>query len=152
MITDRLKDLLVTAGGKKVAPQPIEARLKTQPAGSAEAVLLGDRRPYVIALLVPNFAQLEAEAQARGWASPHARAGRAPRRPGPLPARDRSVEPGPGPFEQIKNFALLEGELTQEAGELTPTLKVRRRVVADRHAKEIEALYAGPTMATVTGR
>src|SRR5439155_5972450 len=68
VITDRLKDLLVTAGGKKVAPQPIETRLKESPLVS-EAVLLGDRRPYVVALIVPDFAALGAEAARRGWAS-----------------------------------------------------------------------------------
>src|SRR6185436_8010215 len=65
VITDRLKDLLVTAGGKKVAPQPVEAKLK----GSkwvSEAVLLGDRRPFVVCLLVPNFGNLQAEANAKG--------------------------------------------------------------------------------------
>ncbi|MGH7741461.1 MAG: AMP-dependent synthetase/ligase, partial [Candidatus Eiseniibacteriota bacterium] len=65
-ITDRIKDLLVTAGGKKVAPQPIEARLKTSK-WISEAVLLGDQRPFISCLLVPNFANLEAEARARGW-------------------------------------------------------------------------------------
>src|SRR5678816_782556 len=67
-ITDRLKDLLVTAGGKKVAPQPLEASLKTSKFVS-EAVLIGDRMPYVVALIVPNFANLDLEAKARGWAA-----------------------------------------------------------------------------------
>jgi long-chain acyl-CoA synthetase len=65
-ITDRIKDLLVTAGGKKVAPQPIEGRLKTSK-WISEAVLIGDQRPFIACLVVPNFANLEAEARARGW-------------------------------------------------------------------------------------
>jgi long-chain acyl-CoA synthetase len=143
-ITDRLKDLLVTAGGKKVAPQPLEARLKQSP-WVAEAVLLGDQRPYVVALLVPNFTALEAEAKQRGW-SFHSRAD--------LLARPETTElfgseierlnAGLAPFEQIKRFALLERDLTQDQGELTPTLKVKRRIVADRYTSLIESLYARP--------
>jgi fatty-acyl-CoA synthase len=142
-ITDRLKDLLVTAGGKKVAPQPLEAKLKTSKWVS-EAVLLGDREPFVVCLLVPNFANLEAEAQARGWSAPTHRELLA--RPEVLALYqaelDRANE-GLAHFEQIKKFALLERELTQESGELTPTLKVRRRVVAERYADVIQRLYAG---------
>src|SRR5262249_12254815 len=67
-ITDRLKDLLVLAGGKKVAPQPLEAKLKDRP-WISEAVMLGDRRSFVVCLIVPDFAALEAEARSRGWAT-----------------------------------------------------------------------------------
>jgi long-chain acyl-CoA synthetase len=146
VITDRLKDLLVTAGGKKIAPQPIEAKLKDS-GWIGEAVLLGDRRPYVVALLVPHFAKLEAEAGARGW-----------------PAHDRSVllahsdvraiyaaeiervNATLAPFEQIKTFELIDHDLTQESGELTPSLKVKRRVIVEHFAPMIEAMYgAGNT-------
>jgi long-chain acyl-CoA synthetase len=141
-ITDRLKDLLVTAGGKKVAPQPIENELR-RGRWIAEAVLLGDGRPYVVALLVPQYAALEAEAKANGWragsraellAHPSVRAliqGEVDRVNAPL-----------APFQTIKRFALFESELTQEAGELTPTLKVKRRVITQRYAAMIDALYA----------
>ncbi len=141
-ITDRLKDLLVTAGGKKVAPQPLEGRLKTSKWVS-EAVLLGDRRPCVVALIVPNFANLEAEARAKGWpfasrdeliARPEARA--------IVQAEIDRLNADLAPFEQVKKFSLLSRDLTQEAGELTPTLKVRRRVIAQQFAEIIEALYA----------
>jgi long-chain acyl-CoA synthetase len=142
-ITDRLKDLLVTAGGKKVAPQPIEARLKTS-RWVSEAVLLGDARPYVVSLLVPNFANLEAEARAHGWRYGNSQE---------LLARPevRSLYQGEidrvnadlARFEQIKTFALLDRELTQQSGDLTPTLKVKRRVVQQRYAEVIESLYAG---------
>jgi len=144
VITDRLKDLLVTAGGKKVAPQPVEAKLK----GSkwvSEAVLLGDRRPFVVCLLVPNFGNLQAEANAKGWT-----AGSVPElleRP-EVRSLYQSVIDGVNEdlarFEQIKQFALLDRELTQESGELTPTLKVRRRVLVERFAPVIERLYRSP--------
>jgi long-chain acyl-CoA synthetase len=146
-ITDRKKDLIVTAGGKKVAPQPIEARLKNS-RWVSEAVLLGDRKPYVVALLAPDFAPLEAEAKARGWAFATRRelVGRAE----VLSLYQREIEAvnqDLAPFEQIKKFVLLENEMTQDRGELTPTLKVRRRVVAEKYASLIEGLYAGPAVA-----
>jgi long-chain acyl-CoA synthetase len=140
-ITDRLKDLLVTAGGKKVAPQPIEARLKLSKWVS-EAVLIGDNRPFVSALLAPNFASLEAEAKLRGWTF-HPVADLVQR------AEVRSiyqsvidvVNADLAQFEKIKQFALLDHELSQESGELTPTLKVKRRVVNEKYAPIIERLY-----------
>ncbi|MFM8560200.1 MAG: AMP-dependent synthetase/ligase, partial [bacterium] len=143
-ITDRLKDLIVTAGGKNVAPQPIEGRLKTS-RWIAEAVMLGDRRPYCVALLVPNFANLEAEAKERGWATE-------PRYEFLTSAPVRALYQGVldelnatlAPFENIKRFALLERDLNADAGELTPTLKVRRRVVSQTFAETIESLYSGP--------
>ena len=143
VITDRLKDLLVLAGGKKVAPQPLEAKLKTS-AWVGEAVLLGDRRPYVVCLIVPAFGALESEAKTRGWAC-------ATRREligGPevlalYQAEVDRVNTDLARFEQIKRFALLDRELSAEAGELTPTLKVKRKVVMAGFASVIDALYAG---------
>jgi long-chain acyl-CoA synthetase len=141
-ITDRLKELLVTAGGKKVAPQPIEGRLKTSK-WISEAVLIGDRRPFVSVLVVPNFVNLESEAATRGWdgggrdallAHPEVRA---------LIEREiDTVNARLAKFEQIKKFALLDRELTQEGGELTPTLKVKRRVIDAKFGPIIEALYS----------
>ena len=141
-ITDRLKDLLVTAGGKKVAPQPLEARLKTSKWVS-EAVLLGDRRPCVVALLVPNLASLEAEARARGWT--FARPAELLQHPEARKLFQSLIDGiniDLAKFEQIKQFALLERELSLEAGELTPTLKVKRRVIMEKYAPIIERLYA----------
>ncbi len=146
-ITDRLKDLLVTAGGKKVAPQPLEGRLKTSK-WVAEAVMLGDQRPYCIVLLVPNFANLEAEAKAQGWPTASRRD---LLRCAPVQTLYQGVvdalNADLAPFERIKRFALLDRDLSAEAGELTPTLKVRRRVVSQTFAAEIEALYTGPQSA-----
>jgi long-chain acyl-CoA synthetase len=141
-ITDRLKDLLVTAGGKKVAPQPLEAKLKTSP-WISEAVLLGDRRPYVICLIVPNFAALEAEAGARGWST--ANRDELTRRPevrALYAAEIERLNADLAQFEKVKKFELLPRELSQESGELTPTLKVKRRVITQKFSDTIERLYA----------
>jgi long-chain acyl-CoA synthetase len=140
-ITDRKKDLLVTSGGKKIAPQPIEAILKRSPLVS-EAVLLGDRRKYAAALIVPEFAALERRLKDLG------------RPPGPreelvarpdvvtlyqeiVDALNRELSQ----FERIKKIALLPSEFTVESGELTPTLKVKRKVVEQKWAQKIETLY-----------
>ncbi len=143
VITDRLKDLLVLAAGKKIAPQPLEAKLKASPWVS-EAVLLGDRRPYVVCLVVPDFARLEAEAKARGWtfAPRHALVERPDVRALYQSEIDR-LNADLARFEQIKRFALLDRELSQEAGELTPKLSVKRKVVMATFAAVIEELYAG---------
>jgi long-chain acyl-CoA synthetase len=141
-ITDRKKDLLVTSGGKKVAPQPIEARLKQSPL-VAEAVVVGDRRRFPAALIVPAFDVLGDRLKALG-----------------LPGGDRAALVGRADvlglyreivdalnrdlaqFEQVKQIALLPAEFTIAGGELTPTLKVRRRVVETRWQDTIERLYA----------
>ena len=140
-ITDRKKDLLVTSGGKNVAPQPIEARLKTSPL-VAEAVLLGDGRRFIAALLLPDRPRLEERVR---------RAGNRVETLERLVARDdvRALYQGVidevnqelASFEQIKRFDLLPVELSIAGGELTPTMKVRRRVVAARWQDTIEALY-----------
>ncbi len=144
-ITDRLKDLLVTAGGKKVAPQPVEAALK-ESRWISEAVLLGDRRPYIVCLLVPDFAALDAEAASRGWdeVSDRARFLARPDVRALFQAEITRVNTGRSSFEQIKKFALLENELTQHNGELTPSLKVKRRVVTERYKELIEGMYEAP--------
>lgn len=138
-ILDRKKELIVTAGGKNIAPNPIEAELKRSPL-VGEAVLIGDRRPYVAALLVPDFAALAARVDA-GSAS----------RDEIVERRDvvalfdevvEKVNAGLARHEQIKRSALLPTEFGIATGELTPTMKVKRRVVADRWSDAIERLYA----------
>lgn len=138
-ILDRKKELIVTAGGKNVAPNPIEAALKRSPL-VAEAVLVGDRRPYVAALLVPDFAALSARAAVEG-------ASRAEivERPDVVALFDevvKKVNAELARYEQIKRSALLPAEFGIATGELTPTLKVKRRVVAQRWSDTIERLYA----------
>ena len=125
-----------------MAPQPLEEILKRS-RWITEAVLLGDRRPYVVALLVPNYPLLEAEAKLRGWtAGSRAELLRHADVRALYQREIDSMNEGLSPFEKVKKFVLLERELSQEAGELTPTLKVRRRIVTQKFADRIEAMYA----------
>ena len=138
-ILDRKKELIVTAGGKNIAPNPIEAELKRSPL-VAEAVLIGDRRPYVSALLVPDFTALDGRVAVEG-ASREDLA----ERPDVVALFDEVVErvnAGLARHEQIKRSTLLPTEFGIATGELTPTLKVKRRVVAQRWSDAIERLYA----------
>jgi long-chain acyl-CoA synthetase len=142
-ITDRKKDLLVTSGGKKIAPQPIEAVLKRSPL-IAEAVVLGDRRRFASALIVPDFAALERRLQDLG--RPPAERDDLIARADVIALYDEVIEAlnqDLSQFERIKKVRLLPREFTIEAGELTPTLKVRRRIVEERWRAEIDELYAG---------
>jgi long-chain acyl-CoA synthetase len=142
VITDRKKDILVTSGGKNIAPQPIENRIRTSPFVT-EVVMVGNKRSFPAALVVPNFTALEGWARSRGIGV----SGREE-----LVARPEVVEhylaligaltPDLAPFERIKKVALLTREFSQEAGELTPTLKVKRRVVEEKHRAAIDRLYA----------
>jgi long-chain acyl-CoA synthetase len=141
-ITDRKKEVLVTSGGKKIAPQPIESELRSHPL-VAEAVLLGDKRHFPAVLIVPDFAAL---ASRLGTARPanELAALALLERPDVRAMYSEAVEAVNGKlaqFERIKRFHLLARELTQEAGELTPTLKVKRRVIEANYAGEIETLY-----------
>ena len=143
VITDRLKDVLVLAGGKKVAPQPLEKALQRSH-WITEAVLLGDRRPYVVALIVPDFAVLEVEAKRRGWPEgPRRTLLERPEVQAIYQAELDRLNKDLARYEQVKRFALLERELSVEAGELTPKLSVKRRVVSANFAAAIEELYAG---------
>jgi long-chain acyl-CoA synthetase len=141
-ITDRKKDLIVTAGGKNVAPQPIENRLKTHPLVE-QAIMIGDRRPYPALLIVPAFKPLEAWAASQGltWSSrsdlvEHEAVVRH------VESEIFAMLEDLASFETPKRVALLEEELTIENGFLTPTLKVKRQVVYDRLADVIDGLYA----------
>jgi long-chain acyl-CoA synthetase len=140
-ITDRKKDLLVTSGGKKIAPQPIEGILRRSPL-VAEAVLLGDRRKYAAALIVPDFAALERRLKDLGRPpAPRAelvvRADVVALYQEIVDALNRELSQ----FERIKKIALLPTEFSIASGELTPTLKVKRKVVEERWRERIEELY-----------
>jgi len=121
-ITDRMKDIIVTAGGKNVAPQDVENRLKTYP-GVSQVVVIGDRRPYLVALVTLDEAAAQAptKEQVQGYVD--------------------AVNADLPRYAQIKYFRLLERELSVDDGELTPSLKVKRRVVQERYANEIDGLY-----------
>jgi long-chain acyl-CoA synthetase len=140
-ITDRKKDLLVTSGGKKIAPQPIEAILKRNPL-VAEAIVLGDRRKYAAALIVPEVAALERRLKDLG--RPPGTRHELSTRPDVLALYQEIVDAlnrELSQFERIKRIAVLPADFTVESGELTPTLKVKRKVVEQRWHDQIEALY-----------
>ncbi|MEW5983780.1 MAG: long-chain fatty acid--CoA ligase [Acidobacteriota bacterium] len=141
-ITDRKKDLIVTSGGKNIAPQPIEQRLKASPL-IAEAILVGDRRNFPAALIVPDFAVLEAKLRPAGVAcgSRDELVARADVQAW-FQALIDDINGELAQFERIKRFAVLPSDLTVEGGELTPTMKLRRRVMEQRWAPVIDALYA----------
>lgn len=142
-ITDRLKNLLVTAGGKNIAPAPIENAAALSPY-VAQAVMLGDRRPYPILLLVPDLENVRAWAAKQGIAATDPAALAAdPRVEALLRADALSRLAGLARYETPKKVLVLPEELTVENGALTPSLKVKRRVVEERFRAEIEALYAG---------
>ncbi len=143
-ITGRKKDLLVTSGGKKVAPAPIEQAILASGL-VAQAVLVGDRRKYVTALLVPDRERLLARCRETGIAANGSAPWDALLRQDPVRAMFRSlldeVNGGLARFEQIKDFVLMEREFTQEAGEMTPTLKLRRSVIEEKYRDLIASLY-----------
>jgi long-chain acyl-CoA synthetase len=140
-ITDRKKDIIVTAAGKNVAPQPIENQIKRNKYVS-EAVMIGDKRKYPVVLIVPNFDQLEKWAKYKDIIYTNRRQLLAD----PLTKAKMDKEVlgklhGLGSFEMPKKVGLLEHEFSIENGELTPTLKVKRRVVDKRYRAVIDALY-----------
>ena len=140
-ITDRKKDLIVTAGGKNVAPQPLESALRRSEF-IQQAIVLGDQRPFLCALIVPEFETLEAWATQIGLDISRRNALLASSEvfklyQGLLAELNREL---PG-FNQVKRHVLLDRELTLEDGELTPTLKVKRFVVAERYRERIDAVY-----------
>jgi long-chain acyl-CoA synthetase len=140
-ITDRKKDLIVTAGGKNIAPQPIENLVKTCQFVS-NAVMLGDRRPFPILLVVPNPTPLQAWLARKGL--PKGSLEELVARPEVVQKLDREIRKVLGDlahFELPKKLLLLPRDFSVEGGELTPTLKVRRRIVEERHREAIERLY-----------
>ena len=140
-ITDRKKEIIVTAGGKNVAPTPIEAELKRSPI-VAEAVLIGNRRPCITALLVPDFDALAHELGTPSGVDAREEAAARPEVKERLGEVVAAVNADLPRHEQIKEFAALPVEFGIATGELTPTLKVKRRVVEERWSDTIEALYA----------
>jgi long-subunit acyl-CoA synthetase (AMP-forming) len=141
-ITDRKKELIITSGGKNIGPQILESKLK-QIAAVSQAVVVGDRRNFLAALLTLDPLRAAAEAEAAG--SPC-------REPQDLAScqvfrayleqQVEGVNATLARYETIKRFAILPQELSIEGGELTPTMKLKRRVIHQKYADEIERLYA----------
>ncbi|MGD0730694.1 MAG: long-chain fatty acid--CoA ligase [Terracidiphilus sp.] len=141
-ITDRKKELLKTSGGKLVAPQPIESKLKTSLL-VAQAALVGDKHKFISALIAPNFAALEDWARHHGIeATSRAELVANRRVVAQYGEIVRVVNGSLANFETVKRFRVVAEEWTQDSGELTPSMKLKRRVITDRYAAVIEALYA----------
>ncbi len=140
-ITDRKKDLIKTAGGSYVAPQQIENLLKGDPFVS-QAIVYGDRRPYPVALITLNPEELAKFARNAGLADRPA--AELARNPGIVERVRRTVDQVNeklASYARVKRFAVLPSDFTQEGGELTPTLKIKRKVVSANYAELIESLY-----------
>lgn len=141
VITDRKKDLLVTSGGKNIAPQPIENLLKTSPY-IASGVVIGDRKRFIAALVVPNFEKLQEYARAQGIAfSSLDDLCRDRRIVGFLKAEVDRATPLLASYEKIKKIAILPRDFEIEKGEITPSLKVRRANVTAEYQTLIDAMY-----------
>lgn len=145
-VTDRKKDLIKTAGGKYVAPQPLEARLERDRV-IRRAIVVGDGRPYVVALVVPDWEVLAA----RGLAGEPGELVADPRVAALVQAPVDALNRELAAFETIKRVGLLRLDFTEEAGEMTPTLKMRRKLIQARYASQIDALYAAPREPRETG-
>lgn len=140
-ITDRKKDLIITAGGKNVAPQNIEKLLKGI-RGVGQAVVIGDRQKYLVALLTIDPEGGPVLAGLHGWPTAPAELAVHPGFLAQVQAGVDQVNQSLARYETIKHFAVLPTDFTVEGGELTPTQKIKRAVVASRYAAEIAALYA----------
>jgi long-chain acyl-CoA synthetase len=146
-ITDRKKDLFKTSGGKYIAPQPIENALVTSP-HIIQAVVVGNGRKFPGALIVPSPSSVQNLAREVGLTS--VSYAEMLKHPKILEFYRKEVErltPNLAQWEKIKNIALLEKELTIEGGELTPTLKVKRRVIDEKYKAEIDSIYDEKNMA-----
>lgn len=144
-ITDRKKELFKTSGGKYIAPQHIEQLIKASRFVN-QVVLVGSERKFPAALIVPNWEQLQSYAELKGM--PERKPSELINHPRILDLMQRQVDShceGLAQFERVKRVALLENELTIDGGEMTPTLKVKRRVVDEKYRDVIDRLYSEAT-------
>jgi long-chain acyl-CoA synthetase len=142
-ITDRKKDLLILANGKNVAPQPIENRLRESP-WISEAVLFGDGSEYVYGLIVPDFDKFDKLLKETGESAlSKAELTRHPKVLETLKAEIDAVNRSIADYERVKKWTAVEASFSQETGELTPTLKVRRKVVREKFAETLKELQRG---------
>lgn len=143
-ITDRKKDIIVTSGGKNVAPQQIENLLKSNPYITS-VMVIGDERKFISALVVPNFEKLEEYAKAEDVSYENR---------SDLVHKNEIIEfmqsevqkstPGLASYEQVKKIALLDKDFEMEEGEITPTLKVKRNIISKKYKDVIDSLYSEP--------
>jgi long-chain acyl-CoA synthetase len=140
-ITGRKKDIIITAGGKNITPANLEAEIK-QNLYVSQCVVIGDRRPYLIALITLDMEECEKLCQEKGWPADPAQLRNNPEMKAIIQEHLDQVNEKFARVEQVKKFEILPHDLSQETGELTPTLKVKRNVVSEKYEQDIEALYA----------
>ena len=139
-ITGRKKDIIITAGGKNITPANLEAEIKQSPLVS-QCVVIGDRRPYLVALVTLDPEEAEKLAAERGDPTDPESLATNPAIREAIDAHVAKINEKFARVEQVKKIKILPHDLSQEGGELTPTLKVKRSVVAEKYAVEIEDLY-----------
>ncbi len=139
-IVGRKKDIIITAGGKNLTPANIENEMK-QSRWVSQAVMHGDRRPYPVLLITLDEEEILPWAQSEGLTAELATLACEPRVVAMIQSELDRVNGRYAQVEQVKRFAILPQDLSQETGELTPTLKVKRNVVADKYAEVLESLY-----------
>jgi long-chain acyl-CoA synthetase len=139
-ITGRKKDIIITAGGKNITPANLEAEIKQHPLVS-QCVVIGDRRPYLVALVTLDPETSAAYAKEEGLPSDLAELAKSEKVRASIQAHLDQVNEKFARVEQVKKFEILPQDLSQEGGELTPTMKVKRNVVADKYSGEVEKLY-----------
>jgi long-chain acyl-CoA synthetase len=140
-ITGRKKDIIITAGGKNITPANLENEIKQHPLVS-QCVVVGDRKPYLVALVTLDPEDAVAYAKEHGLPEDPEQLARNPEILKAIEAHVDTINEKFARVEQVKKVAILPRDLSQETGELTPTLKVKRAVVASKHEDEIEKLYA----------
>jgi long-chain acyl-CoA synthetase len=140
-ITGRKKDIIITAGGKNITPANLEAEIKQHPLVS-QCVVVGDRRPYLVALVTLDPEEAVKYAQENNLPEDPAQLARNPDIKAAIEAHVEKINQNFARVEQVKKISILPHDLSQESGELTPTLKVKRAVVAQKHEDAIEQLYA----------
>jgi long-chain acyl-CoA synthetase len=140
-ITGRKKDIIITAGGKNITPANLEAEIKQQPLVS-QCVVVGDRRPYLVALVTLDPEEAVAYAKDHGLPEDPVALAANPDVHALIMAHVEEINKNFARVEQVKKVTILPHDLSQEMGELTPTLKVKRAVVTQKHEQEIEQLYA----------
>jgi long-chain acyl-CoA synthetase len=141
-ITGRKKDIIITAGGKNITPANLEAEIKQNPYVS-QCVVVGDRKPYLVALVTLDMEEVAKLAEENGWPSDPAQLAHHEGMRALIQEHIDQINEKFARVEQVKKFEILPQDLSQEGGELTPTLKVKRNVVADKYDGEVEKLYAG---------
>jgi len=141
-ITDRKKDLIKTSGGKYIAPQAIEGALKTSSELISQVVVIGDRRKYVAVLVTV----VEAEARKLTGAASYADAAHSPVMRQKIQEAIDKVNATLPSYETVKRFTILDRDFAQETGELTPTLKVKRKAATQKYKKDIDAMYDGESV------